>query len=190
MIRISHHRHSLGGALAVVVCALARLMAGTQDPRCYTFGSPPVLTHSSLLPNNAAALQALGLPQHAMQHYVLDQDPVPRAMLSVDPTLSFLKQVAGLPLDAVPRSLLGGTPVRFLFDLPMGEVYLLKLDQQRVHRLDGEDAAAALAMPVGEMMAAPTKAVKALLDHSHSAYTQELRAAARYLLRKETSESA
>lgn len=165
---------------------MARLMAGTQTPRCFTFGSPPVLTHSSALSSNAAALQALGLPPHAMQHYVLDQDPVPRAMLSVDPTLSLLKQVVGLQgLVDAPRNFLGGTPVRFLFDLPMGEVYLLKLDQERVHRLDGEQAAAALEMPVGEMMAAPAKAVKALLDHSHSAYTQELRAAARYVRQKE-----
>lgn len=167
---------------------MARLMAGAASPRCYTYGSPPVLTHSSSLPGNAEALEALGLAPDAMQHYVLDQDPVPRAMLSVDPTLSVLKQFVGLQsLVDAPRSFLGGTPVRFLFDLPMGEVYLLKLDQQRVHRLDGAAAAAALEMPVEEMMAAPAKAVKALLDHSHSAYTQELRAAARYLRAKEAS---
>lgn len=180
------YRHSLGGALAVVLAIIARLTLDAPPPQCYTFGSPPVVTHSNAVASNDAALRALGLPPAALQHYVLDQDPVPRAMLSVDPTLSVLKQLVGLqPLLDAQRSMFGGTPARFLMDLPMGEVYLLKLDQQRVHRLGGDEAAQALEMPVAEMMAAPAKAIKALLDHSHSAYTQELRAAARLVQRRE-----
>ncbi len=178
-----------------MLAIIARLTLDAPPPQCYTFGSPPVVTYNnnSSISSNDDALRVLGLASSALQHYVLDQDPVPRAMLSVDPTLSVLKHVVGLsqPLfggDAHRSvgSFLGGTPARFLMDLPLGEVYLLKLDQQRVHRLQADNAASALEMPVAEMMAAPAKAIKALLDHSHSAYTQELRAAARLAQRRST----
>lgn len=39
-------------------------------------------------------LQALGLPASAMRSFVLDNDPVPRAMLSADPAFALLKQSA------------------------------------------------------------------------------------------------
>lgn len=38
--------------------------------------------------------QALGLPESAVRSFVLDNDPVPRAMLSADPTFALLKQSA------------------------------------------------------------------------------------------------
>ncbi len=41
-----------------------------------------------------ALLQALGLPASAVRSFVLDNDPVPRAMLSADPAFALLKQSA------------------------------------------------------------------------------------------------
>lgn len=38
--------------------------------------------------------QALGLPESAVRSFVLDNDPVPRAMLSADPAFALLKQSA------------------------------------------------------------------------------------------------
>lgn len=39
-------------------------------------------------------VQLLSLPSGAVRSFVLDNDPVPRAMLSVDPTFAMLKQSA------------------------------------------------------------------------------------------------
>ena len=39
-------------------------------------------------------VQLLSLPPGAVRSFVLDNDPVPRAMLSVDPTFAMLKQSA------------------------------------------------------------------------------------------------
>ena len=46
----SVRRRSLGGALALLLAALARLEPGAargSGLRCYNFGSPPVLSHAS-----------------------------------------------------------------------------------------------------------------------------------------------
>lgn len=42
----------------------------------------------------AVRAQALGLPASAVRSFVLDNDPVPRAMLSADPAFALLKQSA------------------------------------------------------------------------------------------------
>lgn len=55
-------------------------------PSCYTYGSPPVLAHERG-GGGPPVLQALGgLPPDALNSFVLEMDPVPRALLSVDPT--------------------------------------------------------------------------------------------------------
>lgn len=58
-------------------------------PSCYTFGSPPVLAHEHG-GGGGPVLQALGLPPDAINSFVLEMDPVPRALLSVDPTFQAL----------------------------------------------------------------------------------------------------
>ena len=43
-------------------------------------------------------MQVLGLPTAAIQSYVLDNDPVPRAMLSADPAFTYLSQTTPVSL--------------------------------------------------------------------------------------------
>ena len=77
-----------------------------------------------------AARQIVGLPAGAVRSFVLDNDPVPRAMLSVDPTFALQKATAPLSwLLEARRRLLGDgaalTPERFLYE-NVGEVYLIR----------------------------------------------------------------
>lgn len=46
--------------------------------------------------------QLLGLPDSAVRNFVLDNDPVPRALLSVDPSFSLLKKVLPARLPPPP----------------------------------------------------------------------------------------
>ena len=65
--------------------------------------------------------QLLNMPPGAVRSFVLDNDPVPRAMLSVDPTFAMLKQSAPMSwvLEA-RRAFLGSgvafTPEKFLYE--------------------------------------------------------------------------
>jgi hypothetical protein len=52
---------------------------------CYTFGSPPVLAHAEG-GGGTPVMGLLGLPASALRNFALENDPVPRALLSVDPT--------------------------------------------------------------------------------------------------------
>lgn len=52
---------------------------------CYTFGSPPVLAHAEG-GSGPPVMGLLGLPPSALRNFALENDPVPRALLSVDPT--------------------------------------------------------------------------------------------------------
>ncbi len=67
------------------------------------------------------AVQLLNLPPGTVRSFVLDNDPVPRAMLSVDPTFAMLKQSAPMSwvLEA-RRAFLGSgvsfTPEKFLYE--------------------------------------------------------------------------
>jgi len=66
--------HSLGGALAVLLCALCRLRSAVPPASLapvHSFGSPPVLAPA------ADAPRLLQLPQSAFRSFVLDTDPVP-----------------------------------------------------------------------------------------------------------------
>ena len=72
----------------------------------------------------------MGLPAARVRSFVLDNDPVPRAMLSVDPTFALLKSAAPVAwlLEARARWLGDGaalTPERFLFE-NVGDVFLIR----------------------------------------------------------------
>lgn len=101
----------------------------SSHPTCYTFGSPPVLAHEQG-GGGHRALQALGLPPDCVQNFVLENDPVPRAMLSVDPTFEMLKEWSAVKGLLHLRGLLAGqgsplSPGRFLFE-SVGQVQLIK----------------------------------------------------------------
>lgn len=63
----------------------------------------------------------VNLPDGSVKSFVLDNDPIPRAMLSVDPTFALLKQSAPLSFLLETRKRLFGsgasfTPERFLYE--------------------------------------------------------------------------
>ena len=78
----------------------------------------------------SCTLQVVGLPAGSVRSFVLDNDPVPRAMVSVDPTLALIRGSAPVAwLLEARRRLLGDgaalTPERFLYE-NVGEVYLIR----------------------------------------------------------------
>ena len=83
-------------------------------------------------------LQVLGLKRSAIRNYVLENDPVPRALLSIDPAFTFLKQNrAGAAFLQLRQWLVGPTaltPERFLAD-NVGEVHLLKWSAEHGHEV-------------------------------------------------------
>jgi hypothetical protein len=96
---------------------------------CYQFGSPPVLAHERGR-GGAAALAALGLPADAVRSFVLEHDPVPRALLSADPTFELARRIGAVKGLLALRELLAGagaalSPGRFLFEA-VGQVHLIK----------------------------------------------------------------
>ncbi|CAL5225467.1 g8288 [Coccomyxa viridis] len=189
--------HSLGGAFALLMLCMARVRLD-YDPnaiKCYAFGAPPVL---SLSEKTAAqnCMSLLNLPPGTVRSFVLDNDPVPRAMLSVDPTFAMLKQSAPMSwvLEA-RRAFLGSnvsfTPEKFLYE-NVGDVYLIKWTAesgQKVIPLAPAEMDDQLRLAVEELFKAPVKLIQALLDHSHGSYSQELYAAARQLERRHQEES-
>ncbi|KAK9824288.1 hypothetical protein WJX72_009195 [[Myrmecia] bisecta] len=131
--------HSMGGALAVLLAALAKLQLQISADRihCVTFGAPPVLALGAKA-NGRDIMQVLGLPPTAIQSFVLDNDPIPRAMLSVDPTFALLKRWPIMrSLLELRQTWLGPatafTPSRFLFD-NAGEVYLIRWTLEEGHQ--------------------------------------------------------
>ena len=81
----------------------------------------------------------LGLPEGSMRSFVLENDPVPRALLSIDPTFTALKNSApGSALLRLRHWLLGPgvplTPDRFLAD-NVGEVNLLRWTPDSGHKV-------------------------------------------------------
>ena len=74
-------------------------------------------------------LQILGMRSSAIQNFVLESDPVPRAMLSVDPTFVYLKRFSAVKsLLELREQWLGGQPTfspkRFLYE-NVGDVHLI-----------------------------------------------------------------
>lgn len=75
-------------------------------------------------------LQALRLPPNSIQNFVLENDPVPRALLSVDPTFEMLKEWSAVKGLLQLRGLIAGegsplSPGRFLYEA-VGQVQLIK----------------------------------------------------------------
>eukprot|EP00775_Hariotina_reticulata_P005491 gene5491-5726_t len=126
-----------GGSLAKLNMVLYQLhrrhRGGERRPSCYTFGSPPVLAHQQG-GGGHRVLQELGLPLEAVKDFVLENDPIPRALLSVDPTFELLKGWSPVQGLLHLREALAGrgsplSPNRFLFE-SVGQVHLIKWTQE------------------------------------------------------------
>lgn len=151
---------------------------------CYLFGSPPVLTHKDGSSRRVLAL--LGLQAAQVRAFVLQNDPVPRAMLAADPAFSIVKkwsvtrQLLELRGWFLGQGAMFSTQ-RFLYD-KIGHVYLITWAEDAggcdVQPLSEESLAEALAMDGQELISQPGKYLAALLDHHHGSYTQELQTAA------------
>eukprot|EP00191_Tetraselmis_sp_GSL018_P011006 CAMPEP_0177599586 /NCGR_PEP_ID=MMETSP0419_2-20121207/13083_1 /TAXON_ID=582737 /ORGANISM="Tetraselmis sp., Strain GSL018" /LENGTH=489 /DNA_ID=CAMNT_0019092351 /DNA_START=220 /DNA_END=1690 /DNA_ORIENTATION=+ len=177
--------HSLGGALALVLAAKARakLRLRGSDLKCYTFGSPSVMAHRRGEPGEAVC-RLLGMDPASIQSFCLDDDPVPRAMLSVDPAYSLLRRSElGERILKWRESWLGSGPLtlnRFLFE-PVGRHFLIRWDPSTGSRLvevgEGDNAVRldeAMKMHVEQMLAEPMRLIKAMTDHNQGAYVSEL----------------
>lgn len=147
--------HSMGGALAHLLCCMGHLRAGVsleQPLTAHSFGSPPVLSHvrhgaslAAPLPKairmtpsplhcrgggSRPVLWSLGMGPESLRAIVLDNDPVPRAFLSADPAFSLLKSVGLVrSLMDLRDSVFGLGHVfsqeRFLYE-NVGQTYLLR----------------------------------------------------------------
>ncbi|KAL4452698.1 hypothetical protein ABPG75_008360 [Micractinium tetrahymenae] len=162
-----------------------------------TFGSPPVLALAhGAEEDGRSILQALRLPLGAVKNYVLQDDPVPRALLSADPAFMAMKSspaVAGL-LRLREQWLGQGvlSPTRFLFH-PAGDVFLIRWSAERGHSvrlLAPHTLQEELKLDVETLRNSPMALMQALMDHHHGSYATELRAAAAALARQEAAAAA
>jgi len=91
--------HSMGGSLAQLVAvrlALNGARTAQQVTCCHTFGSPPVMAPPGRGPGSEV-LAMSGMPVERFRNWVLDYDPVPRAMLSADPYYQMALQSQARP---------------------------------------------------------------------------------------------
>ncbi|KAG1655313.1 hypothetical protein FOA52_006612 [Chlamydomonas sp. UWO 241] len=197
--------HSLGGALAKLLWALS-LMHGHRPPallRCDSFGSPPVLAHSSGggrggsggagaggpgTGGSAAALRLLNAAPRSARNWVLEHDPIPRSLTLADPYLSMAMQNSAVRGLLQVRAWLTGSgsidgPSRFLFE-NVGEVYLIKGGCEVVPVLPCNEASE-MAMVFGDTLSRPHKTVQYWLDHHHASYSHDLYVAAVAKMRAE-----
>lgn len=105
-----------------VGCALISVAFGRMPSR----RKPPGVGRIGLKEFSGASAQVVDLPRGSVKSFVLDNDPIPRAMLSVDPTFALLKQSVPVSLLLEARKMLFGsratfTPERFLYE-NVGEV--------------------------------------------------------------------
>lgn len=75
------------------------------------------------------SLQVLGMRSASIQNFVLENDPIPRAMLSVDPSFVYMKRFSAVQsLLEFRERWLGGqaifSPKRFLYE-NVGDVHLI-----------------------------------------------------------------
>eukprot|EP00879_Flechtneria_rotunda_P013120 GHRR01013703.1.p1 GENE.GHRR01013703.1~~GHRR01013703.1.p1 ORF type:complete len:350 (+),score=101.70 GHRR01013703.1:1725-2774(+) len=145
-----------GGSLAMLTLVLYELHHRRRHPgirpTCYTFGSPPVLSHRQG-GGGQRVLDALHLPPDTIRDFVLEHDPVPRALLSVDPAFQMLKGWSAVKGLLQLRELLAGegsplSPTRFLFEA-VGQVYLVRWTQEggsEVVSLDAHEIESALSL--------------------------------------------
>jgi pimeloyl-ACP methyl ester carboxylesterase len=194
--------HSLGGSIALLLAAKARLHDRLDVRECITFGSPPVLSYippnnstnygtdnsssSNIIPFRSNILPAIGLRGTSVRNYILDNDPIPRAMLAADPAFSALKENNIIKSLLQLRERMAGkgasfTPERFLFQ-PAGAVHLIKWSADRGQTVreivEPREIIKELALDVGAMRGSPLAVARAVLDHHHGSYAQELKGAA------------
>lgn len=189
--------HSLGGSIGVLLAAKARLHYRLDVKECVTFGSPPVLsyippntstnsTSNNNIPLRSNILPAIGLRETSVRNYILDNDPIPRAMLAADPAFSALKENSIIQSLLQLRERMAGkgaafTPERFLFQ-PAGAVHLIKWSADRGQTVreivEPREIIKELALDVGAMRNSPLAVARAVLDHHHGSYAQELKGAA------------
>jgi pimeloyl-ACP methyl ester carboxylesterase len=191
--------HSLGGSIALLLAAKARLHDRLDVKECITFGSPPVLSYippdnnssrrnssSNIIPFRSNILPAIGLSGTSVRNYILDNDPIPRAMLAADPAFSALKENNIIKSLLQLRERMAGkgasfTPERFLFQ-PAGAVHLIKWSADRGQTVreivEPREIIKELALDVGAMRSSPLAVARAVLDHHHGSYAQELKGAA------------
>lgn len=162
--------------------------------QCTTFGSPPVLALAQgAAEDGRSILQALKLPLSSVRNYVLQDDPVPRALLSADPAFMALKQypaVAGL-LRLREQWLGQGvlSPTRFLFH-PAGDVFLVRWSAETGHSvrlMEPHTLQEELSLDVDTLRSSPMALMQAVMDHHHGSYATELRAAAAALAKQEAA---
>ena len=91
--------------------------------------------------NACCVVQLLGLPAASLRSFVLDSDPIPRAMLSIDPTFAIFKQWPAVKnIMQVGRWFMGQqaplpvTAARFMYN-NVGEVYLIKWTVGQGHKV-------------------------------------------------------
>ncbi|KAG2435917.1 hypothetical protein HXX76_007112 [Chlamydomonas incerta] len=191
--------HSMGGSLAKMTWASA-IMRGVISPAassCHTFGSPPVLAHSGG-GGGARALRFLRAPAASCVNWVLQHDPIPRAMLTADPYLTAArKAVPGLSaLLALRGAVLGeGSALssgRFLYET-LGETLLLRWSSKggcEVVPVSEAEAETLLQMAVEEALSAPIRSLQYWLDHHHASYHHDLEAAALAACRRQMRAAA
>lgn len=183
--------HSMGGSLATLLAVRFAVEGDrrAQDISCRTFGSPPALA-SSCGGLGSTVLRGRSI-DFSIRNWVLDYDPVPRAMLSADPYFQFAIQSEGAKRALDWGQRLFGNPrwlsqTRFLFR-SIGEVFLLS----RIKRSDNyvplheETMEQELRMPVNELVSRPVLLLQTVLDHKHTSYSHDLLSAARLQHAKE-----
>jgi len=200
-MRLTFAGHSLGGAIAFILTAMARvkLRIPDSDLSCHTFGSPAVMAHSGSEGSDAVC-RTLGLKPSTIKHFCLDDDPVPRLLLAVDPAYSLFRRSSwGEQLLNWRQSLFGEssgpfTMSRFLFE-PIGRLFLVRWNPTYGTRLveigEGREAQRleeAMQMRIEEMIQEPLRVVKAFTDHNQAAYVTEIMTTALELLRAEDQE--
>jgi len=183
--------------LLSLALAVLHGLRSPQSVSVHTFGSPPMLSHKDG-GGGHRVLQVLKLPDAAVRSFVLEHDPVPRALITADPAFHALKQYAPVQQLLQARSwllgsgLFGGqdasatspfTSNRFLFE-SVGGVYLLRAGSRVTPVGSVSDSEELMRMAIADVLARPARALQAWLDHHHSSYSHDLEAAALLELRR------
>lgn len=193
--KFSFTGHSLGGSMALVIAARARLELGIEEDRMmpiHTFGSPPVLAYDGLASGAGGGmddiLRLCGFSKGAamVRQFVLAKDIIPRMWLSADPVFSAATKMdlIASALDWRKRTFGDGifTRERFLYQT-CGDLYWLEYPsgganasakQPLLTRHYGDEVLEKLQMELGEVTESPLAALQTALDHSSQNYVDAL----------------